>query len=141
MTSHLLWPYGKLRRMDFSSLSRPAQYAIIFVLSGTVAVVIKMASELEESRVAGLVAMVPMKILIAWTIIGAAAGSRGIASSTSGMFMGLAALLIAIASVRWLSAHLAPTPLICSGLGVWCFAAATLEWAARALDHANRGGA
>lgn len=120
--------------MDFSSLSRPAQYAVIFVLSGAVAVSIKIASELEGSRVAGLVATVPMKILIAWTIIGAAAGSRGIASSTSGMFMGLAALLIAIAAVRWLSVFLAPTPLIASGLGVWCVAALALEWVVRRLE-------
>ncbi len=117
--------------MDFSSLSRPAQYAVVFVLSGLVAVVIKMATELEESRVAGLVSMVPMKILIAWTIIGAAAGSRGIADSTSGMFMGLMALLVAIGAVRLLSDALAPTALILSGLGAWFVAAIALEWAVR----------
>ena len=117
--------------MDFSSFSRPAQYAIIFVFAGTVSVLVKMASELEESRVAGLVAMMPMKLLIAWGIIGAAAGSRGIADSTSGMFMGLAALLVAIGAVRLLSTHLQPGALILSGLTVWLGAALLLEWAVR----------
>lgn len=117
--------------MDFSSLSRPAQYAAIFLFAGSVAVFIKMASEMEGSRVAGLVAMMPMKLLIAWAIIGAAAGSPGIADSTSGMFMGLAALFIAIGAVRYLSAHLQPGALILSGLGVWLGTALLLEWAVR----------
>lgn len=114
--------------MNFSELGRPAQYAVIFVLSGLVAVLVKLAADMEENRIAGLVATMPTKILIAWTIVGAAAGSRGIAQSTSGMFMGLAALLAAILAVRVLSAHLAPTALIASGLGVWLATATLLEW-------------
>lgn len=122
--------------MDFSSLSRPAQYAVVFVFAGTVAVLIKIASEAGESRVAGLISMMPMKLLIAWAIIGAAAGSRGIADSTSGMFMGLAALLIAIGAVRILSRSLEPGALILSGVGVWLTAALVLEWGVRRFSVA-----
>ncbi len=117
--------------MDFSALSRPAQYAIIFVLSGAVAVGIKLAGEMEENRLAGLIATVPMKLIIAWLIVGAAAGSQGIADSTTGMLLGVAALLVAIAVVRGLGAQLAPLPLIASGLAAWLITALTLEWVTR----------
>ena len=120
--------------MDFSALSRPTQYALIFLLSGAVAVLIKLAGEMEENRLAGLIATAPIKLVIAWTIVGAAAGSQGIADSTTGMFLGVTALLIAITIVRSLSAHLDPAPLIASGLAAWFIAALALEWTARSLE-------
>ena len=120
--------------IDFASLPRPAQYAVVFVGAGTLAVLIKAASELDQNRLAGLISMVPMKILIAWTIIGAATGSRGIAESTTGMLLGLGALLVTLVAVRAAASHLAPGSLILLSLGVWLVCAVAIETGARAFQ-------
>lgn len=117
--------------MDFASLPRTVQYAVVFVGAGTIAVGIKATSELGQTRVAGLVAMVPMKIIIAWLIVGAAAGSRGIADSTNGMLMGLGAILVSFLAVKFGAAYLSPGPLICLGLAAWFATALGAEAVAR----------
>ncbi|MEO0652890.1 MAG: hypothetical protein AAFZ65_19605 [Planctomycetota bacterium] len=117
--------------LDLTSQPRAVQYGIVFVGAGTLSVLIKAASELDQNRLAGLISMVPMKILIAWAIVGAAAGAKGIAESTTGMFFGLGALLITIAAVRLASASLSPGALIGLSLAVWLVCAVAIEWASR----------
>jgi uncharacterized membrane protein (GlpM family) len=110
---------------------RWAQYAVVFLGAGGIAVAIKYASELGEHRVAGVVAMVPMKILIAWAIVGAAGGSVAIQQSTTGMFGGLVALVVCIGAVRFAAPHCSPVGLIFLALGAWGATVALLEWIAR----------
>jgi uncharacterized membrane protein (GlpM family) len=110
---------------------RWAQYAVVFLGAGGIAVAIKYASELGENRVAGVVSMVPMKILIAWAIVGAAGGSVAIQQSTTGMFGGLVALVVCIGAVRFAAPYVSPVGLILLALGAWGATVAVLEWIAR----------
>lgn len=110
---------------------RWAQYAVVFFGAGGIAVAIKYASELGENRVAGVVSMVPMKILIAWAIVGAAGGSVAIRESTTGMFGGLLALVVCIGAVRLAAGQLSPVGLILLALGAWGATVAALEIVAR----------
>ncbi len=122
--------------MSFADLPRPAQYAVVFLGAGTIAIAIKAASELDQNRLAGIISMVPMKIVIAWAIVGAASGSRGIAQSTNGMFLGLIALVAAMLFVRVMAERFSAPALIVMSLGVWLTTATAIEWTARRMEAA-----
>ena len=72
---------------------RVFQYAVVFLGTGLVAVAVKALGDANESRLAGVVAMLPIKILATWLILGGVMGSRGIHDSTSGMLAGLVAIV------------------------------------------------
>lgn len=121
--------------MSYADLPRPVQYGIVFVGAGLIAVAIKAASELDQNRLAGIISMVPMKIVVAWAIVGAASGSRGIAQSTNGMFLGLIALVASMLFVRVFAERFGSATLIFSALGVWLVVASATEWTARRLTE------
>lgn len=110
---------GKEVAMDVWPDAKTFQYAVIFVGTGLVAVVIKALGDLGEGRLAGIVAMLPVKILAAWVILGVGLGSAAIRDSVVGMFVGLIAIAGMLAA-GWLAAgRLGPLPSIIIGVAVW----------------------
>ena len=116
--------------------SRTFQYLAVFVSAGLLAVLIRYASELGENRVAGIIAMVPMKILIAWFIVGRAGGPVAIVQSTTGMFLGMIALCLCILAVRLLAPVVGFVWTIPLALSVWLAAVVVIEFTLRARASA-----
>ncbi len=117
--------------MDFKNLPTWGQYALVFVGGGALALVVRAAADLGGNRIAGLAAMMPIKIVVAWSVVGATAGSLGITQSTSGMLVGLAALLLMLVTVRWVGDALGPAALIGLAVSVWLAASIGLEYGAK----------
>ena len=122
--------------MDQFLASRAVQYVLVFAGAGLLAVLIRFASELGEHRVAGIVAMVPMKILIAWYIVGRADGTAAIVQSTTGMFLGMIALCLCILAVRLLAPTVGFGWTIPLALAVWLVAVLTIEFTLRSRGTA-----
>ena len=118
--------------MDQLVSSRTFQYTLVFVGAGLLAVLIRYASEVGQNRVAGIIAMVPMKILIAWFIVGRAGGSAAIVQSTTGMFLGMIALCLCILAVRLLAPVVGFGWTIPLALTTWLAAVLVIEFTLRA---------
>lgn len=98
---------------------RLGPYIAVFVLTGTIAVVIKVLGEHAESRLAGIVAMVPMKILIAWVLLDRAGGSEAVRQGTEGMAIGLLAFAVLLGTAWWASGRYALGGVMATSLTAW----------------------
>ncbi|MEL6431391.1 MAG: GlpM family protein [Planctomycetota bacterium] len=105
-------------------------YVILFVSTGSLAVAFKVLGERSDSALAGLVAMVPLKIVVAWWVLSSVGGADALRASIPGMAKGLVAI-VAYLATGWLLAHRA-SPAVTIG-------AATLAWTAVAYALAGRG--
>ncbi|MEE2940799.1 MAG: GlpM family protein [Planctomycetota bacterium] len=120
---------------------RLAPYLTVFVVTGTIAVVIKLLGEHAESRLAGIVAMVPMKILIAWVLLDRAGGSAAVREGTEGMAIGLVAFAALLATAWWASGRYALGGVMATSLTVWALTVAALGHAtARPSEDAGATG-
>lgn len=94
-------------------------YVTLFLTTGTLAVLFKLLGERSESRLAGLVATAPLKIMIAWWVLGSIGGAAALRDSIPGMAIGMSAMVLLLAT-GWV---LAPR------VGVhWTMAAGFLVW-------------
>lgn len=105
--------------MDSWIDSKAFQYVAIFLGTGLVAVAIKALGDLGEGRLAGIVAMLPVKILTAWVILGLGLGAAGIKDSVTGMLFGLLAIGGMLVAVRIAVETLKPLPSVVIGVAVW----------------------
>lgn len=105
---------------------RLTPYITVFVVTGTIAVVIKLLGEHAESRLAGIVAMVPMKILIAWVLLDRAGGSAAVREGTEGMAIGLVAFAALLATAWWASGRYALGGVMATSLTAWAVTVAAL---------------
>ena len=105
---------------------RLTPYITVFVVTGTIAVVIKLLGEHAESRLAGIVAMVPMKILIAWVLLDRAGGSAAVREGTEGMAIGLLAFAVLLATAWWASGRYALGGVMATSLTAWALTVAAL---------------
>ena len=105
---------------------RLTPYITVFVATGTIAVVIKLLGEHAESRLAGIVAMVPMKILIAWVLLDRAGGSTAVREGTEGMAIGLMAFAVLLATAWWASGRYALGGVMATSLTAWALTVAAL---------------
>ena len=120
---------------------RLTPYLTVFVVTGTIAVVIKLLGEHAESRLAGIVAMVPMKILIAWILLDRAGGSAAVREGTEGMAIGLVAFAVLIATAWWASGRYALGGVMATSLTAWALTVATLgHITARSSEDAGAAG-
>ena len=99
-------------------------YILVFVTTGLFAVAFKYLGDHSASRLAGLVAMMPLKILTAWAIIGSAKGGEGIRETIGGMVVGLVAMVVLLA-IGWLVAPRIGT--------LWTVTGGAALWLATAL--------
>lgn len=105
-------------------------YAILFVTTGSLAVAFKVLGERSDSALAGLVAMVPLKIVVAWWVLSSVGGADALRASIPGMGKGLVAILAYLAT-GWLLAD-RTSPAVTIG-------AALLAWFTVAFALASRG--
>ena len=106
---------------------RAFQYAVVFLGTGLVAVAVKALGDASQSRLAGVVAMLPIKILATWLILGGVLGSRGIHDSTTGMLAGLVAIVTIILATRFASLRLGPAAAVAVGVVAWAGALVVVE--------------
>lgn len=90
-------------------MSRTASYALLFLITGSTAVVIRWLGENSKSRLAGLVATVPVKILIAWFILNSTGGTGAVRDSIPGMAIGLTAMAVLLGAAWFASARFNPS--------------------------------
>ena len=120
---------------------RLTPYITVFVVTGTIAVVIKLLGEHAESRLAGIVAMVPMKILIAWVLLDRAGGSTAVREGTEGMAIGLVAFAVLLATAWWASGRYALGGVMATSLTAWALTVAALgHFTARPSKGADASG-
>lgn len=121
---------------------RLGPYIAVFVLTGTIAVVIKLLGEHAESRLAGIVAMVPMKILIAWVLLDRAGGSDAVRQGTEGMAVGLVAFAVLLATAWWAAGRFALGGVMATSLAAWALTVVALGHltARRSSDEGGAGG-
>lgn len=98
-------------------------YLLVFVTTGLIAVAIKYVGDHAGSRLAGLVAMVPLKIVIAWALLGSSGGPEAIRAAIPGMATGLIALVVLLTATWFLAARFDVVPTIVLGYLVWLGAA------------------
>lgn len=120
---------------------RLTPYITVFVVTGTIAVVIKLLGEHAASRLAGIVAMVPMKILIAWVLLDRAGGSTAVREGTEGMAIGLVAFAALLATAWWASGRYALGGVMATSLTAWALTVAALgHFTARPPKSADASG-
>ncbi|MCA9752710.1 MAG: hypothetical protein KC591_11000 [Gemmatimonadetes bacterium] len=107
---------------------RAFQYGLVFVGTGTVALAVKILGDASQSRLAGVVAMLPIKILATFLIVGSLLGSRGLQDATSGMLAGLLSIAALIVSVRVASARWGAGASVAVGMAVWLVVLLAVEW-------------
>lgn len=100
-------------------LQRLLPYALVFVITGSIAVAIKVLGEHAESRVAGIVAMVPIKILIAWVLLAGDGGGAAVRQGTEGMFVGLAAMVALLGTAWWAAGRFGIAGVLALSLVAW----------------------
>lgn len=102
-------------------------YVLLFLTTGTLAVLIRWFGEHSEARLAGLIAMVPLKIVIAWWILGSVGGTAAVRESIPGMAVGLVAVG-AYMGAGWLVAgRVGVEATILTGLAAWMSVALLLR--------------
>lgn len=106
-------------------------YVLVFVITGSIAVAIKLLGEHAESRLAGIVAMVPIKILIAWVLLHQAGGSAAVREGTEGMAIGFAAMAALLGAAWWASGRFALTGVLLCALTAWTLVVVGLSHATR----------
>lgn len=94
-------------------------YFVIFVSAGAAAVAIKFLGDASATRAAGFVAMLPVKIVTAWVILGASGGTVAIRDSVPGMLIGLAALAALLCTAWLASERLGVASTILLATSVW----------------------
>ena len=91
----------------------------VFTITGLSAVAIKYLGHLDRSFWAGIVAMIPVKTLVAFAILYGQSGSAGIRAAMPGLWAGAFALVLMLASMAWALHHLRPGVAIALSMAVW----------------------
>lgn len=104
-------------------------YVTLFLTTGTLAVLFKVLGERSESQLAGLVATAPLKIMIAWWVLGSVGGAAALRDSIPGMAIGLTAMVLLLAAGWLLSPRLGVAWTMAAGFAVWFGASLALHLA------------
>ena len=102
-------------------------YIFLFVVTGSLAVTFKILGERSESFLAGLVAMVPLKVVIAWWVLSSAGGASALRDSIPGMAAGLVGILAYLATGWILAPRIDPRATIAAAVAVWLAVAYSLN--------------
>ena len=108
-------------------MSETLDYVLLFVITGLTAVAVKWLGSLDRFYASGLVAMVPVKTLIAFAILYRQAGGEGIREALPGAWAGALALLALLGSTWWLLRHVHPVLTIVVSAAVWVAAVLLLR--------------
>jgi len=104
-------------------------YVTLFLTTGALAVLFKLLGERSESRLAGLVATAPLKILIAWWVLGSVGGAAALRGSIPGMAIGLTAIVLLLVTGWVVSARVGVAWTIAAGSLVWLGASLAMHLA------------
>jgi uncharacterized membrane protein (GlpM family) len=109
-------------------LSQLFDYLLVFTITGLSAVAIKYLGGVDRSFWAGIVAMIPIKTLIAFVILNSQAGPGGIRAAMPGMWAGAIALVLMLTTMAWTLERFQPATAITLSMTVWIAAVMTYRY-------------
>ena len=100
-------------------MQQSLDYFLVFVITGLTAVAIKAFGQADKHFWAGVVAMVPVKTVIAFALLYRDSGTQGIQDALPGLWAGALALIVLLASLWWLLQRLPAGPAVALSLVAW----------------------
>ncbi|MFG0320677.1 MAG: hypothetical protein ACF8XB_25615 [Planctomycetota bacterium JB042] len=100
-------------------MSKFGEYAFVFLVTGLSAVAIKALGELNQSKIAGVLSMIPVRSIAGLFILANVAGAAGVRSGLGGIAIGLVGLLAMTLAVHVSLDRTSTTAAIVAGLAAW----------------------
>lgn len=107
-------------------MTKLGEYAFVFFLTGLSAVAIKALGEVNQSKIAGVLSMIPVRSIAGLFILANVAGAAGVRSGLGGIAIGLIGLAAMTLAVHLSVDRTAPATAILAGFAAWLVVSAGL---------------